>query len=50
MAHDCSIPVIAEGVYPFEMRARRQAFPARGHFGALAAPEAGGVHALLQRP
>ena len=41
MAHDCSIPVIAEGVYPFDARGVAKRFRHAAIFGALAALKPG---------
>lgn len=41
MSHDCSIPVIAEGVYPFDARCVAKRFRHAAIFGALAALQAG---------
>ena len=37
MSHDCSIPVIAEGVYPFDARCVAKRFRHAAIFGALEA-------------
>ncbi len=37
MTHDCSIPVIAEGVYPFDARGVAKRFRHAAIFGALEA-------------
>jgi uncharacterized protein (DUF2249 family) len=41
MAHDCSIPVVAEGVYPFDARGIAKRFRHAAIFGALAALRVG---------
>lgn len=41
MAHSCSIPVIAEGVYPFDARGVAKRFRHAAIFGALDALQAG---------
>lgn len=41
MAHDCSIPVIAEGIYPFDARGVAKRFRHAAIFGALNALQAG---------
>ena len=41
MAHNCSIPVIAEGVYPFDARGVAKRFRHASIFGALDALQAG---------
>jgi uncharacterized protein (DUF2249 family) len=37
MAHDCSTPVMAEGIYPFDARGVAKRFRHAAIFGALAA-------------
>jgi uncharacterized protein (DUF2249 family) len=41
MSHDCSIPVITEGVYPFDARCVAKRFRHAAIFGALDALQAG---------
>jgi uncharacterized protein (DUF2249 family) len=41
MAHSCSIPVIAEGVYPFDARGVAKRFRHAAIFGALDALQKG---------
>lgn len=41
MSHDCSIPVVAEGVYPFDARCIAKRFRHAAIFGALEALQAG---------
>jgi len=41
MSHNCSIPVIAEGVYPFDARGVAKRFRHASIFGALDALKAG---------
>ena len=41
MSHNCSIPVIAEGVYPFDARGVAKRFRHAAIFGALDALKAG---------
>ena len=41
MTHDCSIPVLAEGTYPFDARGIAKRFRHAAIFGALAALQAG---------
>ncbi len=41
MSHDCSIPVIAEGVYPFDARGIAKRFRHAAIFGALSALQPG---------
>ncbi len=41
MAHDCSLPVTAEGVYPFDARGVAKRFRHAAIFGALSALQAG---------
>lgn len=41
MAHNCSIPVIAEGIYPFDARGVAKRFRHAAIFGALKALQAG---------
>jgi uncharacterized protein (DUF2249 family) len=41
MAHDCSHPVISEGVYPFDARGVAKRFRHAAIFGALAALQPG---------
>ena len=41
MSHNCSIPVVAEGVYPFDARGIAKRFRHAAIFGALAALQAG---------
>lgn len=41
MAHDCSTPVIAEGIYPFDARGVAKRFRHAAIFGALAALQPG---------
>ena len=41
MAHDCSIPVIAEGIYEFDARGVARRFRHAAIFGALDALQAG---------
>lgn len=41
MAHDCSLPVIAEGVYPFDARGVAKRFRHAAIFGALSALQPG---------
>ncbi|MGE5652193.1 MAG: DUF2249 domain-containing protein, partial [Bacillota bacterium] len=41
MAHDCSHPVIAEGVYPFDARGIAKRFRHAAIFGALSALQPG---------
>jgi uncharacterized protein (DUF2249 family) len=41
MSHDCSLPVIAEGVYPFDARAVAKRFRHAAIFGALDALQRG---------
>ena len=41
MSHDCSIPVIAEGVYPFDARCVAKRFRHAAIFGALDSLNAG---------
>ncbi len=41
MAHDCSHPVIADGVYPFDARGIAKRFRHAAIFGALAALQPG---------
>lgn len=43
MAHDCSIPVMAEGIYPFDARGVAKRFRHAAIFGALAALRPGEV-------
>jgi uncharacterized protein (DUF2249 family) len=43
MAHDCSLPIIAEGVYPFDARGIAKRFRHAAIFGALAALHPGEV-------
>lgn len=41
MAHDCSLPVRAEGIYPFDARGVAKRFRHAAIFGALDALQAG---------
>jgi uncharacterized protein (DUF2249 family) len=41
MAHNCSLPVIAEGIYPFDARGVAKRFRHAAIFGALDALQAG---------
>jgi uncharacterized protein (DUF2249 family) len=41
MAHDCSLPVISEGVYPFDARGVAKRFRHAAIFGALNALQPG---------
>jgi uncharacterized protein (DUF2249 family) len=41
MTHNCSLPVIAEGVYPFDARGVAKRFRHAAIFGALDALQAG---------
>lgn len=41
MAHDCSQPVVAEGIYPFDARGVARRFRHAAIFGALAALQPG---------
>jgi len=41
MAHDCSIPVMTEGTYPFDARGVAKRFRHAAIFGALAALQPG---------
>lgn len=41
MAHKCSLPVIAEGIYPFDARGVAKRFRHAAIFGALEALQAG---------
>jgi uncharacterized protein (DUF2249 family) len=41
MAHDCSLPVTAEGVYPFDARGVAKRFRHAAIFGALSALQPG---------
>ena len=41
MAHDCSLPVIAEGVYPFDARCVAKRFRHAAIFGAFNALQPG---------
>lgn len=41
MAHDCSLPVQAEGIYPFDARGVAKRFRHAAIFGALDALQAG---------
>jgi uncharacterized protein (DUF2249 family) len=41
MAHDCSHPVLAEGVYPFDARGVAKRFRHAAIFGALSALQRG---------
>ena len=41
MTHDCSIPVIAEGTYPFDARGIAKRFRHAAIFGALDALQSG---------
>lgn len=41
MAHDCSLPVIADGVYPFDARGIARRFRHAAIFGALEALQPG---------
>ena len=41
MAHDCSVPVIAEGIYSFDARGVARRFRHAAIFGALNALQAG---------
>jgi uncharacterized protein (DUF2249 family) len=41
MAHDCSLPVAAEGIYPFDARGVAKRFRHAAIFGALNALQAG---------
>lgn len=41
MTHDCSIPVVAEGTYPFDARGIAKRFRHAAIFGALDALQAG---------
>ena len=41
MAHDCSLPVIAEGVYPFDARGVAKRFRHAAIFGAFTALQPG---------
>ncbi len=41
MAHDCSLPVMAEGVYPFDARGVAKRFRHAAIFGALQALQPG---------
>lgn len=41
MSHNCSIPVVAEGVYPFDARGVAKRFRHAAIFGALAALQVG---------
>lgn len=41
MAHDCSIPVMAEGTYPFDARGVAKRFRHAAIFGALSALQPG---------
>ena len=41
MTHDCSIPVLAEGIYPFDARGVARRFRHAAIFGALDALQVG---------
>ena len=41
MTHDCSLPVTAEGIYPFDARGIAKRFRHAAIFGALGALKAG---------
>lgn len=41
MSHDCSIPVVTEGVYPFDARCVAKRFRHAAIFGALDSLQAG---------
>lgn len=41
MAHDCSLPIMAEGVYPFDARGVAKRFRHAAIFGALSALQPG---------
>ncbi len=41
MSHDCSVPTISEGVYPFDARGVAKRFRHAAIFGALSALQAG---------
>ncbi|MFI4939120.1 MAG: DUF2249 domain-containing protein [Burkholderiales bacterium] len=41
MTHDCSLPVTAEGIYPFDARGVAKRFRHAAIFGALGALKAG---------
>lgn len=41
MTHDCSIPAVADGVYPFDARGVARRFRHAAIFGALAALQPG---------
>ena len=41
MTHDCSVQVLAEGIYPFDARGIAKRFRHAAIFGALAALQAG---------
>lgn len=43
MAHDCSLPSMAEGIYPFDARGVAKRFRHAAIFGALAALQPGEI-------